>query len=366
MAETQNGVRRKGLRTGFTTGSCAAAAAKAAALALFGAAPAAQVEIVLPNRQHARFNVARTAASGAGMLCAVIKDAGDDPDATHGAEICATVFPADAGVILEGGPGVGRVTRPGLGIEPGEPDITSTPRRMITGAVKEVIAAHGRPGARIVISVPGGEEIAAKTLLGRLGVVGGIGILGTTAIVRPYSTAAFRASITQAIDVALAAGVGEVVLTTGGRSEKFAQGLIALPEVGFVQMGDFVGFAMREAGRKGLRKVTIVGMVGKLSKIADGKKMTHAAGSEVNCAMLAEMARTLGAAPEVVAQIAAANTARHVLDLAAAHGLAGLADLVCRRAAENARSFAGDHPPADGVEVILTDFDGRPIGRARA
>ena len=172
------------------------------------------------------------------------------------------------------------MTKPGLGLTVGDSDITEVPRRLIIQAVTEALHDTAHADARVVITVPNGEELAKQTLLGRLGIVGGIGILGTTGIVKPYSTGAFRASISQAIDVALAAGADEVVFTTGGQSEKFAQRLLSLPEEAFVQMGDFVGFAMREAGRKGLRKATIVGMIGKLSKIADGKKMTHAAGSE--------------------------------------------------------------------------------------
>jgi len=360
--EGQSG-KPRALRSGFATGACAAAAAKAAALTLTtGEAPGA-VEISLPNRQRVSFAIARTIEWRGGVLCGVIKDAGDDPDVTHGAEICAMVFPASAGagVMLEGGEGVGRVTKPGLGLAVGDPDITEVPRRMILQAVSEALHGADHPGARVVITVPNGEELAKKTLLERLGIVGGIGILGTTGIVKPYSTAAFRASISQAIDVAIAAGVDEVVFTTGGQSEKFAQRLLSLPEEAFVQMGDFVGFAMREAGRKGLRKATVVGMIGKLSKIADGKKMTHAAGSEVNLAMLAEMLRELGAPAAVVEQVAGANTGRHALEIAVAQGFPQLADRVCERAAHYCRSYAS--PPID-TTVILTDFAGQPLGQS--
>jgi cobalt-precorrin-5B (C1)-methyltransferase len=323
------------------------------------------VEVSLPNRQRASFAIARTVAWRGGVLCGVIKDAGDDPDVTHGAEICAGVFPASAGagIVLEGGEGVGRVTKPGLGLAVGDSDITEVPRRMILQAVSEALLGAEYPGARVVITVPNGEELAKKTLLERLGIVGGIGILGTTGIVKPYSTAAFRASISQAIDVAIAAGVDEVVFTTGGQSEKFAQRLLSLPEEAFVQMGDFVGFAMREAGRKGLRKATVVGMIGKLSKIADGKKMTHAAGSEVNLAMLAELLRELGAPAAVVEQAANANTGRHALEIAVVAGFPRLAELICARAAHYCRSYA---PRPIETAVILTDFTGNPLGQSTA
>ena len=239
---------------------------------------------------------------------------------------------------------MGRVTKPGLGLTVGDSDITEVPRRIITQAVTEALHDTAHADARVVITVPNGEELAKQTLLGRLGIVGGIGILGTTGIVKPYSTGAFRASISQAIDVARAAGADEVVFTTGGQSEKFAQRLLSLPEEAFVQMGDFVGFAMREAGRKGLRRATVVGMIGKLSKIADGKKMTHAAGSEVNLAMLAEMMRELGAPTAVVEQVAGANTGRHALEIAVAQGFPHLADLVTEMQAVK-------HPYSEGLRA---------------
>lgn len=360
--EAQSGKPRV-LRSGFTTGACAAAAAKAATTALHTGEARTSVDIGLPNRQRVSFAIARTVEWRGGVLCGVIKDAGDDPDVTHGAEICAIVFPSSSGsgVVLEGGEGVGRVTKPGLGLAVGDSDITEAPRRMITQAVNEALHDTAQSNARVVITVPNGEELAKKTLLERLGIVGGIGILGTTGIVKPYSTAAFRASISQAIDVAIATGADEVVFTTGGQSEKFAQRLLSLPEEAFVQMGDFVGFAMREAGRKGLRKATIVGMIGKLSKIADGKKMTHAAGSEVNLAMLAEMLQELGAPPTLVDQVAGANTGRHALEMAVAQGFPHLADRVCARAAHYCRSYA---PRPIETAVILTDFAGNPLGQS--
>lgn len=365
MAVESDSGKRRALRSGFTTGSCAAAAAKAATAALYTGEAQAAVEIGLPNRQRVQFTVARTVESHGGVLCGVIKDAGDDPDVTHGAEICAIVSPSSSGsgIMLEGGGGIGRVTKLGLGLSIDDPDITEIPRRMILQAVSEVLSGTDNIGARVVITVPGGEELAKKTLLERLGVVGGIGILGTTGIVKPYSTAAFRASISQAIDVAIAAGADEVVFTTGGQSEKFAQRLLSLPEEAFVQMGDFVGFAMREAGRKRLRKATIVGMIGKLSKIADGKKMTHAAGSEVNMDMLADMMQELGAPATVVELVARANTGRRALEIAVEQGFSHVADLVCKRAAHYCQSYA---PRLIDTVVILTDFAGAPLGQSAA
>ncbi len=353
----------KKLRTGFSTGSCAAAAAKAAASALLCAQPQSQVTILLPNRTPVTFSVARCEFDSRSATCSIIKDAGDDPDVTHGAEIFATVEVVETPEItILGGEGVGVVTRPGLGLEVGSPDITRVPRRMITESVRDALAAsgHAELGARVTISVPNGAELAKKTLLGRLGVVGGIGILGSNGLVMPFSTSAFRASIARAIDVALSAGQYELVFTTGGQSEKFAMALLPeLPEIAFIEMGDFVYHAANWAGRKGVKHAIFAGMIGKLSKVADGKRMTHAAGSKVNLGLLAEMARGLGARDEIVSQIASANTARHALEIALGAGVTGLPDVVCATAAEHIRRFAGANL---AISVILTDFDGKLLG----
>ncbi len=353
----------KKLRTGFSTGSCAAAAAKAATAALLADKAQSEVTILLPNRTPVRFAVARCEFDARSATCSVIKDAGDDPDVTHGAEIFATVeLNEEPAIAIAGGEGVGKVTRAGLGLEVGEPDITRVPRRMITESVRQALTdeKRGETGARVTISVPNGAELAKKTLLARLGVVGGIGILGSNGLVTPFSTAAFRASIARAIDVALSAGQRELVFTTGGQSEKFAMALLPhLTETAFIEMGDFAGYAANWAARKGVRHAIFAGMIGKLSKIADGKKMTHAAGSKVNLELLAAMARKLGADAPIAAQIEAANTARHALEIALAGGLDALPDEVCAAAAEHLRRFAGAALP---ISVMLTDFDGKLLG----
>jgi len=353
----------KKLRPGFSTGSCAAAAAKAATAALLAGRPQSEVTILLPNRTPVRFAVARCEFDARSATCSVIKDAGDDPDVTHGAEIFASVELSEEPTIqIAGGEGVGKVTRVGLGLEVGEPDITRVPRRMITESVRQALADQKRndAGARVTIFVPNGVELAKKTLLARLGVIGGIGILGSNGLVTPFSTAAFRASIARAIDVALSAGQRELVFTTGGQSEKFAMALLPhLSEIAFIEMGDFAGHAANWAARKGVRHAIFAGMIGKLSKIADGKKMTHAAGSKVNLKLLADMARKLGGAEALAAQIEAANTARHALEIALASGLNALPDEVCATAADHLRRFAGSEL---AVSVILTDFDGKLLG----
>jgi cobalt-precorrin-5B (C1)-methyltransferase len=213
----------------------------------------------------------------------------------------------------------------------------------------------------VTISVPGGEEMAKKTTNARLGLLGGISILGTSGIVKPFSTAAYRASVVQAIDVARERGLDELVLTTGGKSELYAMKLHPqLPEEAFVQVGDFIGTGLRHCARRGARRAVIVGMIGKLSKMADGKMMTHAAGSEVNMELLATLAAELGGDAELCAAIRAGNTARHVLELCAARGLVGVTSLVCRRVAENGRAHAGGDLD---VHAVLVDFDGTMLGR---
>ena len=318
--------------------------------------------ITLPIGREHGFAVKRCEFSATEATCSVVKDAGDDPDVTDKAELTVTVaWAKEEGIRRHGGPGVGRVTKEGLGIPVGELSITPVPRKHLLENLER--EAGGR-GLEVTISVPGGEAMAAKTLNHRLGIVGGISILGTTGIVFPFSTAAYRESIVQAVDVAMAAGLDEVVITTGGKSEQYAQShLKELPEVAFVQMGDFVGFTLRTCKKKKIRRASIAGMIGKLSKMAKGKMQTHAAGSEVDMGLLSEIASEAGAAPGVVAEVKAANTGRHVGEIVQKAGVAGFFDAVCRRVAANA---VGHIKGGMAVRVILVDFDGRLLGRAEA
>lgn len=353
---------RRGLRTGFTTGACAAAAAKAAARCLLSGASVSAIDTTLPNRERVRFPLRRCALGRDFAVCSVVKDAGDDPDCTHGAELVADVrFTDQAGIEIRGGSGVATVTKPGLGLEVGSPAVNPVPRRNITEMVAEELEGSAVRGAVITLSVPGGEEMAKKTTNARLGLLGGISILGTSGIVKPYSTAAYRASVVQAIDVARERGIDGIVLTTGGKSEAYAMRLHpGLPEEAFVQVGDFIGTALRHAARRGVARAVIVGMIGKLSKMADGKMMTHAAGSEVNMELLATLAAELGASEALTGEIRSANTARHVLELCAKSGLAAVTSLVCRRVVMHGAAHAGG--PLD-LRAILVDFDGVVLGR---
>jgi cobalt-precorrin-5B (C1)-methyltransferase len=287
-------VKTKALRSGYTTGACAAAAAKGAILALINQRKVKEVQITLPRGEEVTFNLNKCEFDNLRAWCSVTKDAGDDPDVTGGALISAEVsWTEEQGLTIKGGEGVGIVTKPGLELPVREAAINPVPRKMIAQSVEEVIRLAGR-GLKVVISVPQGEELAQRTLNARLGIVGGISILGTTGIVVPYSEEAFTASISQALDVALACGLQEVVLTTGRQSEQFAQRSLPLPEESFIQVGDFMGYALKECANKGLTKVVIWGMIGKLSKLAQGHFYTHVSSAEVDMGFLAEVAQTCG------------------------------------------------------------------------
>jgi cobalt-precorrin-5B (C1)-methyltransferase len=380
---------RRSLRPGWTTGTCAAAAAKAATAALLSGEPQTRVEVGLPRTgRRVAFAVERctldpaiasgaTAGPGGGWAEAVVvKDAGDDPDVTHGAHLTARVtLEAAPGVRLEGGEGVGAVTRPGLGLPVGGPAINPVPRQQITAAVGEALdaararGAEAEPaawiGVRVVISVPGGERMARKTTNARLGILGGISILGTTGIVRPFSTAAWRASVEQAVDVLAAAGLDTVVLSTGGRTEQAAMRLYPdLPEVAFVEVGDFTGHALKRAVRRGLARCAFVGMAGKLAKLGAGVLMTHWTRSRVDPALLACLTADAGGDSALVEAVAGANTARHAYELWAQARLTGPCDRLCAQVAANLARFA------DGrlaVEVVMVDFETlAPVGRGSA
>ena len=360
--------KRKGtLRTGYTTGTTAAAATKGALYALISGKLIERVTVSLPKGGTATLNIAWIKSKNNGKItCAAIKDGGDDPDATDGAEICSTVSfnnnkNAAGQINIEGGKGVGKVTKPGLGLEIGKAAINPTPMKMLEQAVRQVASDELKnQGVDVVISVPKGEEIAKKTDNPRLGIVGGISILGTTGLVLPYSTASFAASIRQGLDVAIAMGDDTVVLTTGGRSEDFAKALFNLPDHCFVQMGDFAGYSIKQCINKKLKKVIIAGFIGKLTKMAMGVKQTHVAGSHVDMEFMAGLAAQCEAPPNVIQEITNANTARHVSEIIKKNKIAGYYDLVCKKVYEHMHEHAKGQIQ---IEVILFEFDGMAIGR---
>lgn len=346
--------RATGLRTGWTTGTCASAAAKAAAIALSTGMVPPEVEVALPGGSRARFPVEVEGPS----TCVVVKDAGDDPDCTNGARMTASASWREQGEkmpLLLAGPGVGTITLPGLGLPIGAPAINPVPRRMILAALAEAV---DRP-VEVCFSVPGGQDMAEKTSNARLGIVGGISILGTTGIVRPFSTAAYRASVVQQVDVAAAQGERHMVLATGSRSERAAQRLLPdVADVCVVEVGDFTGICLRRVAERGMARATFVGMAGKITKLAAGVMMTHFHRSRVDTALLAQVAEESGAPAAVMAAATETETARHFFDscLAAGH-LEPLAAL-CRRASDACSRHVGG---AVAVEVIMVDFEGELV-----
>ena len=358
MPPSMEKVKGDKLRTGWTTGTCAAAAAKAAARALVSGEPQARVDVKLPKKgaeRRVEFEVERCELGDSWAETVVVKDAGDDPDVTDGAHLTARVsWREEPGLQLERGEGVGVVTKPGLGLPVGGPAINAVPRRMISYSVEEVLDPAER-GVRVVVSVPGGEKMAEKTTNARLGIVGGISILGTTGIVRPFSTAAWAASVVQAVNVMGAQGHKTFVLSTGGLTEKAAMRLLPdLEEVNFVEVGDFTGQAIKRAVENRLEICFFVGMAGKISKLAAGVMMTHWTRSKVDNDLLAEITTQAGGSPELIEEVNNANTARHAYELWRSASLERAADLLCRQAAENLCEYAEGKLE---VHVILVDFD---------
>ena len=368
---------QRGTRTGFTTGACSAAAARAAVLGLvFGAVPET-VESVLPNGDVVRFVVHDGRCDAGSAHAMVIKDAGDDPDCTDKAHLTADVrlLRDQAGAVqLHGGFGVGTVTMPGLGLEVGGPAINPVPRRNIEENVRAVAADLLLDvGIEVTISVPQGLEMAKKTLNARLGILGGISILGTTGIVKPYSTSAYRASVVQGVQVAATIGRGKgqghsvVVLTTGGRTEQFAmKERPELPAACFVQMGDFLRYALDTAVAEGLREVVIGGMVGKLTKIAQGETITHANRADVDTGLLAELAASIGAPADECAAIAANVTARFAAERMVALGLLNEFHTALANKVVSTLTAAERYADKFQLHVLVCDFDGHKIAEARS
>jgi cobalt-precorrin-5B (C1)-methyltransferase len=357
-------VKGEKLRTGWTTGTCAAAAAKAAARALLTGEPQGRIDVKLPRKGEERrvsFEVERCEVGGSWAEAVVVKDAGDDPDVTHEAHLTARVsWREEPGLELDRGEGVGVVTKPGLGLPVGGPAINDVPRRMISYSIREVLDPDER-GVRVVISVPGGEKMAEKTTNARLGIVGGISILGTTGIVRPFSTAAWAASVVQAINVMGAQGYDTFVLSTGGLTERAAMRLLPdLEEVCFIEVGDFTGQAIKQAVKNGLGRGFFVGMAGKLAKLAAGVMMTHWTRSKVDNELLAEITREAGGSPELIDEVQEANTARHAYELWRAADLRRAPHLLCERVAVNLREYAGGKLE---IHAVMVDFDTlEPVG----
>ena len=351
------------LRRGWTTGACAAAASKAAYAALLTGTFPDPVEIALPKGERPSFVLARHEHSGDCAIAAIIKDAGDDPDVTHHALIVSQVrlLPAGSGLSFRAGEGVGVVTRPGLPLAVGEPAINPIPRQMIHLALGEVATEHGlAPDAEITISVPGGAELARHTWNPRLGIVGGISILGTTGVVHPYSCSAWIASIHQGIDVCRANGVTHAAACTGSTSESAVRELYRLPDIAIIDMGDFAGGTLKYLKRHPITRLTIAGGFAKLSKLAGGAMDLHSGRSEVDREQLASALGELNAPAATIAAARQANTANEILALAQQGDLA-LGDLIARRAKQQALELLNGETE---IEAIIVDRQGRLAGRA--
>ncbi|PLX83737.1 MAG: cobalt-precorrin-5B (C(1))-methyltransferase [Desulfuromonas sp.] len=359
------------LRHGFTTGACAAAAALGAARMLRDGRPVRSVELFLPAGFSATFPLGGQDFDGTRASCYVVKDAGDDPDVTDGVEVHAEVAwispsPRPSPAVGEGGPaisieagrGVGRVTKPGLAVAVGEPAINPVPRKMIAEAVRSVF--HDLPADRVLrvtVSIPDGEERARRTLNERLGIVGGLSILGTTGVVKPISHKAWTDTVDVAIDVALAAGSPAVVLSTGRTSEKCAQQVLDLPEEACVMMGDHVGYALEACHRKGVPRIVLAAQFAKLVKIACGHPQTHVRFSRLDLSRLAGWARAGGLDEGLAKKLEWANTAREVYE--ASGESARLGDEVAGHALERLSNLA---PGAD-IAILLVGYDGGAAGR---
>ncbi len=365
---------KRGGRTGYTTGSNAAAAAKAATLALLGGSWPEQVTITLPIGETAAMTPVERTLNADSAFCCVVKDAGDDPDVTHGALICARVRPVSTpGIRLEGGEGVGRVTLRGLGLEIGGPAINPTPRQQIIANVTDAVRdAHSagvafleHSGLEVVISVPDGRRLALKTLNARLGIIGGISILGTTGKVFPYSTESWRASVIQAVQVATSNGVETVVLSTGRRSENAAKRMLpALPDVAFVEMSTFTGDALRTCVECGVQSAILAGMVAKLVKTAQGHMETPVAHNQVDFGFIAQVCRETNAPADLVAAVEQANTARHILELCQERAFLAPIQRIVELALHTCEQFVRTQGGSLEIGVVMVGFNGELLGYA--
>ena len=348
------------LRRGWTTGACAAAAARAATEALVSGHASDPVRITLPGGQSPSFALAHEAAGPGWAEAGIVKDAGDDPDVTHGALVIARVARGRAGdgLVFRAGEGVGTVTRPGLPIPPGEPAINPMPRKMIADALTGI----GAPADLVVtISIPGGAKLAERTLNGRLGIVGGLSVLGTTGIVIPFSCAAWIDTIHRGIDVARACGLTHIAAATGTSSEAAVQALYGLPEAALIEMGDFAGGLLKYLRRHPVARVTIAGGFAKMTKLGQGLLDLHSKRGAVDLDWLAGQSVAAGGSGALGVAISKANTAAEVLALATAADL----DLAVHVAgAARATAAAALLDTTIALDVAIFDRDGRLLATA--
>lgn len=344
---------KKKLRSGYTTGACAAAASKAAALLLLTNVPQETVEIPFPDGSRVKFSIVQSGQAGSGKLIAsasVIKDAGDDPDVTNGARIEASVQygtktrESDETLALHGGIGVGRVTKRGLAVAVGKPAINPVPRKMIRAAVTEALEESGRAMdccLDITISIPDGEELAGKTLNHRLGIIGGLSILGTTGIVRPVSADAWTATIATSMDVAKEAGLNEIILATGRTSERAVQEVLSLPEEAQIMMGDYLHFSLLEAAKHKFSTIHLAAMWAKVMKGGMQIPQTHVRNGALEVEAALEFLKGLGCSSELIGALRGSNTAREIYGRLLDRGEHEVILRVCEAARQYAEKVSG-------------------------
>jgi len=350
------------LRSGLTTGSCATATALAAARLLLSGVSCDAVQITLPKGKRVDLRLEFCRRHDDGAEAGTLKDAGDDPDVTHGALLYSQVrLIAEPGVQFHAGKGVGTVTRPGLVLAVGEPAINPVPRQMISDHLRQLAAELDYAGGfSVTVNVRDGEALALKTMNPRLGILGGLSILGTSGIVRPFSCAAYIASIHQGIDVAKTNGYLHIAACTGNASEDTMRRVYNLPEIALIEMGDFVGAVLKHLRKVPVDKLSLCGGFGKISKLAAGHMDLHSRHSSIDLPQLAEWAGEVGADQALQTAIVQANTSQQALAMASAAGIA-LGDAVCRRARDFARSVV---PAQVQVEVFAIDRQGGIVGHA--
>ena len=352
------------LRRGWTTGACATAAARAAYTALLTGSFPDPVEITLPKGERPAFPLALEEAGEGWARAGIVKDAGDDPDVTHGALVVSTVRHGKqgAGVSFKAGEGVGTVTKPGLPVEPGEPAINPAPRKMMRETLEAVAKTQGvAPDIEVEISVPGGEALASRTWNPRLGIEGGISILGTTGIVHPFSCSAWIHAIHSGIDVARAEGLTHLAGATGSTSEAAVKKLHELDDQALIDMGDFVGGMLKYLRTHPVPRVTVAGGFAKMTKFAQGRLDLHSGRSQVDFEWLGERIKDAGGGGGLADMARRANTALEVLEAARAQGIdiAGVVACLAKQVALDTLRGA-----ATNVDIVIVDRQGEVIARA--
>lgn len=353
------------LRRGWTTGACATAATKAALTALFGGDFPDPVTITLPRGETPAFALAHERLGSDFAEAGIVKDAGDDPDVTHGATVVSTVrlLTPGSGIRFVAGDGVGTVTKAGLPIGVGEPAINPVPRQMMTAEIEALCAAQGRAcDIEVTISIPGGAEIAKSTWNPRLGILGGLSVLGTTGIVHPFSCAAWIHSIHRGIDVARAEGLSHVLGATGSTSEQAAQSFHSLPDGALLDMGDFAGGLLKYLRVHPVPRLTIAGGFAKLAKLAQGALDLHSARSQVDLHFLASLIPEDAGSQDLANRIQAANTALEAHGIAHDSGI-DLAPEIARLARLVALDTLRGAPVA--VDVLVVDRKGVILAHAQ-